>query len=117
MATQDGAGRAGAEAVPTVGLALSGSTSSANVLRWALAKFANNPAAPAAAAFRLIHVLTPVLAVPTQRMLFYTLDSRLLALLHPRFPSPCSSTPSIPVSLLFLLQSCFAAVLCLPRVC
>ncbi|XP_051225291.1 U-box domain-containing protein 35 isoform X2 [Lolium perenne] len=66
MATQDGAGRAGAEAVPTVGLALSGSTSSANVLRWALAKFANNPAAPAAAAFRLIHVLTPVLAVPTQ---------------------------------------------------
>ncbi|KAK1606910.1 hypothetical protein QYE76_030583 [Lolium multiflorum] len=66
MATQDGAARAGADAVPTVGLALSGSTSSANVLRWALAKFANNPAAPAAATFRLIHVLTPVLAVPTQ---------------------------------------------------
>jgi hypothetical protein len=82
MATQDGAARAGAEAPPTVGLALSGSKSSANVLRWALARFANdNPAAPAAAAFRLIHVLTPVLAVPTQRMLFYTLDSRLLALL------------------------------------
>ncbi|XP_051183935.1 U-box domain-containing protein 52 [Lolium perenne] len=46
---------------PTVGLALSGSKSSAYVLQWALAKFA-----PAGAAFRLIHVLTPVLAVPTE---------------------------------------------------
>jgi hypothetical protein len=53
-----------------VGLALSGSKSSAYVLQWALAKFA-----PAGAAFRLIHVLTPVLAVPTERMLHYTTRS------------------------------------------
>ncbi|KAM0861588.1 hypothetical protein ACQ4PT_045796 [Festuca glaucescens] len=68
MATQDEAARVGADAAPTVGLALSGSKSSAYVLQWALAKFSkddNNPAAPAAATFRLIHVLTPVLAVPT----------------------------------------------------
>ncbi|KAM0911287.1 hypothetical protein ACQ4PT_013557 [Festuca glaucescens] len=66
MATQDGAARVGAGAPPTVGLALSGSSSSAYVLRWALAKFAKDDDDDApAAAFKLIHVLTPVLAVPT----------------------------------------------------
>ncbi|KAM0875294.1 hypothetical protein ACQ4PT_036882 [Festuca glaucescens] len=66
MATQDGAARVGAGAPPTVGLALSGSNSSAYVLRWALAKFAkDDDDGTPAAAFKLIHVPTPVLAVPT----------------------------------------------------
>uniref|UniRef100_R7W1G8 RING-type E3 ubiquitin transferase n=1 Tax=Aegilops tauschii TaxID=37682 RepID=R7W1G8_AEGTA len=53
----------GAAAPKVVGLALSGSKSSAHVLRWALGNFAHDDAPPAA--FKLIHVLTPVLAVPT----------------------------------------------------
>ncbi|XP_073353330.1 U-box domain-containing protein 52-like isoform X2 [Aegilops tauschii subsp. strangulata] len=63
MAANEGDGT-GAGAAPTVvGLALGGSKSSAYVLQWALANFARDDAAPPA--FKLIHVLTPVLAVPT----------------------------------------------------
>ncbi|EMS50016.1 U-box domain-containing protein 35 [Triticum urartu] len=62
MAANEGDGT-GAGAAPTVvGLALGGSKSSAYVLQWALANFARDDAPPA---FKLIHVLTPVLAVPT----------------------------------------------------
>ncbi|KAF7076916.1 hypothetical protein CFC21_081517 [Triticum aestivum] len=53
----------GAAAPKMVGLALSGPKSSAYVLRWALRNFAQDDAPPAE--FKLIHVLTPVLAVPT----------------------------------------------------
>ncbi|KAM3316851.1 hypothetical protein ACQJBY_034800 [Aegilops geniculata] len=63
MAANEGDGT-GAGAAPTVvGLALGGSKSSAYVLQWALANLARDGAAPPA--FKLIHVLTPVLAVPT----------------------------------------------------
>uniref|UniRef100_A0ACD5W6Y3 Uncharacterized protein n=1 Tax=Avena sativa TaxID=4498 RepID=A0ACD5W6Y3_AVESA len=65
MATQDEAELVGADAAPTVGLALSVSKSSTYVLRWALARFAKDDDSPAAA-FKLIHVLTPVLSVPTE---------------------------------------------------
>uniref|UniRef100_A0ACD5ZGV9 Uncharacterized protein n=1 Tax=Avena sativa TaxID=4498 RepID=A0ACD5ZGV9_AVESA len=65
MATQDEAELAGADAAPTVGLALSVSKSSTYVLRWALARFAKDDGSPPAA-FKLIHVLTPVLSVPTE---------------------------------------------------
>ena len=80
----------GADAAPAVGLALSGSKSSTYVLRWALAKFAKDKPAPAA--FRLIHVLTPVLAVPT-----------------PRTRSTTPHIPLIPVSLLAPASVSFAA--------
>ncbi|XP_044983336.1 U-box domain-containing protein 52-like isoform X2 [Hordeum vulgare subsp. vulgare] len=60
MAAKEGDGT-GAGTV--VGLALGGSKSSAYVLQWALANFVRDDAAPPA--FKLIHVLIPVLAVPT----------------------------------------------------
>ncbi|CAM0871299.1 unnamed protein product [Alopecurus aequalis] len=62
MADQEEEG-IGAAAAPAVGLALSGSKSSTYVLRWALATYAKDKLAPVA--FRLIHVLKPVLVVPT----------------------------------------------------
>ncbi|PNT78383.1 putative U-box domain-containing protein 53 isoform X3 [Brachypodium distachyon] len=69
MAIQEEGERAGSADAPlTVGLALGGSKSSTYVLQWALAKFASgkdkdeNKSAPT---FKLIHVLTPVLTVPT----------------------------------------------------
>ncbi|XP_010229350.1 U-box domain-containing protein 35 isoform X3 [Brachypodium distachyon] len=61
---EEGEGAGSADAPLTVGLALGGSKSSTYVFRWALAKFANGKDKPAPI-FKLIHVLTPVLAVPT----------------------------------------------------
>ncbi|KAI4978620.1 hypothetical protein ZWY2020_015373 [Hordeum vulgare] len=59
---EEEAGAAGA-APTVVGLALGRPKSSARVLRWALGNFTRDGAPPAF--FKLIHVLTPVRAVPT----------------------------------------------------